>query len=63
MKDGPISKLLITETGYRPAQYKKIVDTLAILCADKNYQGLDDVIQNRIDRVEMDLIPAYLDAT
>ena len=49
MKDSPISKLLVTETGHRPTQYKKIVDTLPVLCADKNYQGLDDVIRNGID--------------
>ena len=27
MKDSPIFKLLITETGHRPTQYKKIIDT------------------------------------
>ena len=37
MKDGPISKLTITETGHRPTQFKKITDTFPILCADKNF--------------------------
>ena len=37
MKDGPISKLLITKTGHRPTQFKKITDTLPVLCADKNF--------------------------
>ena len=37
MKDNSISKLLITKIGHRPTQYKKIVDTLPILCADKNF--------------------------
>ena len=41
MKDGPISKLIITEIGHRLTQYKKIVDTLPVLCADKNYRGID----------------------
>ena len=36
-KDGPISKLFITKTGHRPTQYKKIIDTLPVLCVDKNY--------------------------
>ena len=27
IKDGPISKLIMTETGHRPAQYKKVIDT------------------------------------
>ena len=37
MKDGPIFKLRITETRHRPTQYKKVIDTLPVLCADKNY--------------------------
>ena len=37
MKDSPISKLIITKTGHRSTQYKKIVDTLPVLCVDKNY--------------------------
>ena len=55
MKDGLNSKLMITKTGHRPTQYKKVIDILPVLCVDKNYQGLDDVIQNRIDLVETDL--------
>ena len=62
IKDGPISKFLITKTGHRPTQYKKIVDTLLVLCADKNYQGLDDVIWTGIDLVEINYIPTYPDA-
>ena len=62
MKDGPISKLIITETGHRPTQYKKIVDTLPVLCADKNFQGLDDVIWTEIDLVETNYMPSYPDA-
>ena len=41
MKDGLISKLTITEIGRRPSQFKKICDALSLLCADKNYKGLD----------------------
>ena len=37
MKDGPISKLLITKIGHRPTQFKKIIDTLPVLCADNNF--------------------------
>ena len=36
MKDGPIYKLTITKTGHRLSQFKKISDTLFVLCADKN---------------------------
>ena len=35
MKDSSLSKLTITETGnHRPTQFKKITDTLPILCVD-----------------------------
>ena len=35
MKDDPLSKLTITETGHRPSQFKKICDALPVFCADK----------------------------
>ena len=35
MKDSPISKLTITETGHRPSQFKKLYDALPVFCADK----------------------------
>ena len=61
MKDGPISKWIITKTGHKPSQYKKIIDTLPLLCADKNYQGLDDVIWTGNNLVETDFMSTYLD--
>ena len=57
MKESPISKLIITGTGHGSTQYKKIIDTLLVLCVDKNYQGLDDGIQTRNDLVEADFMP------
>ena len=62
-KDGLISKLIITETGHRPSQFKKIIDALPVLCTDKNYQGLNEVLHSRRDRFETEFMPAYLDAT
>ena len=59
MKDSPISKLIITETGHRPTQYKKVIDTLPVLCTDKNYRGLDDIIQNKIDLAKANFTPPY----
>jgi len=44
MKVGCISKLTITGTGHRAIQYKKIIDTLPVLCVDKNYRCIDDVL-------------------
>ena len=62
MKDSPISKLTITKTGYRPSQFKKISDALPVLCADKNYQGLDQVVRTGRDQVKTDFMQAYPDA-
>ena len=63
MKDGSISKLLITKTGHRPTSYKEIVHTLLVLCADKNYLGRDDIIWNGIDQVETDFMSTCSEAT
>ena len=62
MKDSPISKLIITKTGYQPTQYKKVIDTLPVLCADKNYQSINDIIWNRINLVAADFSLTYPDA-
>ena len=62
MKDGPISKLTINETGHRPSQFKKIYNALPVVCADKNYGGLDEVLCTGLEKVENDFMPAYLDA-
>ena len=60
--DSRISKLAITETGYRPSQFKKIYDTLLVFYTDKNYSGLDEVICTGRDKVEDDFMPAYPNA-
>ena len=62
MKDGPISKLITIKSGYQPIQYKKIVDTPPVLCTDKNYQVINDVVWNRINLVEADFTLIYPDA-
>ena len=35
MKDGCLSKLTITESGHQATQYKKVIDTLPVFCADR----------------------------
>ena len=62
MKDGPIFKLTITETGHRFSQFKKICNALPVFCADKNYGGLDEVLRTGRDKVEDDFMPAYPNA-
>ena len=61
MKDGLISKLTITRTGHWSTQYKKIADTLPVLCADKKYRGIDDVLCNEIKLVEAAFTLIYSD--
>ena len=63
MKDGLISKLLITETGHRPTQFKKITDTLPVLYTDKNFWGFNEDLLTGRDLVETDCMPIYPDAT
>ena len=58
IKDNPISKLTITETGHRPSQFKKICDVLPVFCADKNYLGLDEVIFDLVTSGTEDFIEA-----
>ena len=62
MKGGPISKLLMIKTGHRPIQFKKITDTLPVLCADKNFQSLNEVLWTGINLVETNFMPTYPNA-
>ena len=59
MKESPVSKLTITETGHRPSQFKKIYDALPIFFVDKNYNGFDKVLCIEHDKVEDDFMLAY----
>ena len=59
MKGGYISKLIITKTKHQATQYKKIVDTLSVLCADKNYKCIDDLLCTWTDLNEADFTPPY----
>ena len=63
MKEGPIFKLTIIKTRHRPTQFKKITDALSVLCADKNFRGLDEVLRTGRDLVKNDYILPYPDAT
>ena len=63
MKDGPLSKLIITKGGQRATQYKKIIDALPVFCADKGYRFIDDVIHTNKELQESAFLPTYPDAT
>ena len=56
MKDGPIYKLTITKRGHRLSQFKKMSDALPVLCVDKNYQGLNEVLHTGYDQVKTDFM-------
>ena len=59
MKDGPLFKLTLTEGGQRATQYKKILDALPVLAADKGYKYIDDIIWTDIKKTISDFTPAY----
>ena len=63
MKDGCISKLTITKTGHQATQYKKMIDTLLVLCTDKNFRHIDDVLHTWADLLEATFLPSYPDST
>ena len=62
MKDGPLSKLTITEGGHQAIQYKKIIDALPVFCADKGYKFIDDIIWTSTERLQASFLPTYPDA-
>ena len=59
MKDGCISKMTITESGHQATQCKKTIDTIPVLCADKNYRYIDDVLCTWINLDEANFTPPY----
>ena len=61
MKDGYISKLTITKNRYWAIQFKKIIDTLSILCADKKCRYIDDIICMWNNLQEATFSPLYPD--
>ena len=54
--------MTMTETGHRATQFKKIIDTVPVLCADKNYRCIDDVPRTWIDLDQADITLSYPDA-
>ena len=54
MKDGCLSKLTITDGSNRATWQKKIVDTLPLFCADKEYQFVGGIICKDTEVTEAD---------
>ena len=63
MKDSCISKLIVTKIRYQATQYKKIIDTLPALCADKNLRYIYDALCRWFDLSEATLLPPNPDFT
>ena len=61
MKDGPLSKLTITNRGQQATQYKKIIDALPVFCADKGYKFINDVIWTNTELIQAAFLPTYPD--
>ena len=53
--------MTITETRHRATQYKKIIDTLPVLCTDKSYRCINDVLCTWTDLPEATFLPPYPD--
>ena len=60
MKDGCISKMVITETGHQAPQYKKIIDTIPVLYKGKNYKYIDNILCTWTNQDKADFTPPYL---
>ena len=63
MKEGPLFKLTITEGGQQTTQYKKMIDDLPVLCADKGFRYVGKIIRTETELVEATFKPTYPDAT
>ena len=63
LKNSTIYKLTITKKGLRPTQFKKIIDVLPVLCADKNFQDLNEFLLTGCDIVKTDFMLPYPNAT
>ena len=63
MKEGPLFKLKITEGGQQTMQYKKIIHDLPVLCTDKGFRYVGEIIRTETELVKATFIPTYPDAT
>ena len=63
MKEGTLFKLTITKGRQRTTQYKKIIDALPVLCADKGFRYVREIICTEMELVESTFVPSYPDAT
>ena len=61
MKEGCLSKLTITKTGYQATQFKKVKDVLPVLCVDKNYRYIGDIVCTWTKLPEAAFLPPYPD--
>ena len=60
MKDGCLSKLIITKSSNRATQYKKVVDALLVCCADKGYWYINDIVHTNTELQEAAFLLSYL---
>ena len=59
-KDGCLNKLTTTKWSHWETQFKKIHNALSVLCADKGFKFVDNVIRTNKELVKADHLPTYL---
>ena len=63
MKDGCLNKLIITECSHQATQFKKIHNVLSVLCAEKEFKYVDDIICINKELVNVDHLSTYPNET
>ena len=59
MKGGCLHKLTITECTHQATQYKKLIDALPVLCTDKGFRFVNDIICTDRELVKASFLPSY----
>ena len=59
LKNGCLSKLTITKSGYQATQLKKIINALPGFCKDKNYKYSGYIISTNTELKKAHFLPVY----
>ena len=63
VKNSYLHKLTSTECSHRTTQFKKIHDALPVLCADKGFRFINNVILTNTELIKTNHLPTYPDTT
>ena len=59
MKDGCLQKLIIIECSHQATQFKKIHHALSVICVDKGFKFVDNVIHKNKELIKTNHLPTY----